>query len=348
MSRKINLTGAILTLVTCFYSINGSAQPDLDVLLRGGVEDANTLMEAYIDPVAKGVSASLVNGWYNTAKTHKPGRFDITITANAVFIPDDDLMFDVNNLTLNNVRLVTPEDGMVPTLAGPDDVSSTYEYYDDDGIFQGTFDGPDGFDLKGNFGMQAIPVPMVQVGVGLVKNTDLKIRFTPRMKFEGVEFQVLGGALMHDIGQYIFGDSENSPFDLSAMVGYTHITMEYDMTTTGTEEIDTENGITKLDITGLTFQGIISKRFSVLTLYAGAGYNVSTSDFAVEGDYDIKDDLGLVEETVTDPIDLSYQLNSPRLTAGFRLKLAVVSLHVDYTLQKYNTLSAGFGFDINW
>lgn len=348
MSRKIFLTGILLTIFSSFYAQNSFAQPDLDVLLRAGVEDANTLMDAYIDPVAKGVSASLVNGWYNTAKTHKPGRFDITITANAVYIPDDELMFNVNDLTLNNVRLITPEDGIVPTVVGPDDVSSTYEYYDDDGLFQGTFNGPDGFDLKENFGMQAIPVPMVQAGVGLFKNTDLKIRFTPRLKFEGVEFQILGGALMHDIGQYIFGNSENRPFDLSAMVGYTHIRMEYDMTTTGTDEIDTDNGVSELDITGLTFQGIISKRFSVLTLYAGAGYNISTSDFAVKGDYDIKDDTGFVEETVTDPIDLSYRLNSPRLTAGFRLKLAVVTLHVDYTLQKYNTLSAGFGFDVNW
>ena len=50
-------------------------------------EDAKSLIEAYISPLGNGLGAALNNGWYNTAKPHNLGGFDITITANIVMIP---------------------------------------------------------------------------------------------------------------------------------------------------------------------------------------------------------------------------------------------------------------------
>ncbi len=211
------------------------AQPDLDVILRSGVEDANLLMEAYLEPLAQGVSASLVNGWYNSARAHQPLGFDITITGNAVFIPDADLTFDPSQLGLNNTRLISG-DRLVPTVIGSDDLRSTYEY-SVDGQVEGTFEGPDGFSLEDNFGVQAIPVPMVQVGVGVGLNSDVKFRVTPTIKYDDVEFQMLGAALMHSISQYMFG--EDAPVDLSVLIGFTHVSMEYDMTNTGVPEVET-------------------------------------------------------------------------------------------------------------
>jgi hypothetical protein len=34
------------------------------------------------------------------------------------------------------------------------------------------------------------------------------------------------------------------------------------------------------------------------------------------------------------------------MTAGFRLKLAILTLHTDYTLQKYSCLTVGLGFAV--
>ena len=34
------------------------------------------------------------------------------------------------------------------------------------------------------------------------------------------------------------------------------------------------------------------------------------------------------------------------MTAGMRLKLAIFTLHADYTVQKYDVLTVGFGFSV--
>ncbi len=342
MYNKI-LTFFSVLVLTITVSTNAYAQPDLDVLLRSGVDDANKFMDAYLEPLANAASASLVNGWYNTARPHQTLGFDFTITANAVYIPDADLTFNVNDLGLQNTRIVSPSNGIVPTVLGPDDLSSTYEYGDDNTV-EGTFSGPDGFALKENFGMQAVPLPMVQLGIGTVAGTDLKFRITPRIRYDDAEFQMLGGAVMHSISQYFYGT--DGPVDISILAGYTHIAMEYSMVDAGVSEVETDNGKSELDIRGWTVQGIVSKEWGVITLYSGLGYNFASSDMAMLGEYRVTDEGGNLEETLTDPIDLSFSQNSPRASLGFRLKLSVITLHADYTLQKYNTLSAGLGVTV--
>ena len=39
-------------------------------------EDGKSLIEAYVGPLGYSLGAALNNGWYNTAKPHKPGGFD--------------------------------------------------------------------------------------------------------------------------------------------------------------------------------------------------------------------------------------------------------------------------------
>ncbi len=331
-------------MVMFFGTMNKvQAQPDLDVLLRTGVEDANLFMEAYLDPLANAVSASLVNGWYNTARAHQSLGFDLTITANAVYIPDEALTFNVNQLGLTNTRLISPSDGVVPTVLGPDDLASTYEYGEGT-TTEGTFNGPDGFALKETFGMQAVPVPMIQLGLGVVANTDIKFRVTPRITYDEAEFQMLGGAVMHDISQYFLGD--DGPVNLAVLAGYTHVSLEYDMVNAGVPEVETDDGTSEMDIRGWTIQGLASKDFGVLTVYGGLGYNFTSADMAMLGEYRVTNEGSGSTETLVDPIDLSFAQNSPRATLGLRVKLSVITLHGDYTLQKYNTLSAGIGVSV--
>jgi len=48
------------------------------------VNKARNLIEGYIGPFGNSVGAGINNGWYNTAKPHKLGGFDVTVTANLV------------------------------------------------------------------------------------------------------------------------------------------------------------------------------------------------------------------------------------------------------------------------
>jgi hypothetical protein len=65
----------------------------------------------------------------------------------------------------------------------------------------------------------------------------------------------------------------------------------------------------------------------------------------MKGTYDINDD-GQVGNNETDPLDLKFSASGLRTTAGFRLKLAVLTIHADYTLQKYKCLTAGIGISV--
>ena len=59
------------------------------------IQDGKSLIEAYISPLGNSLGAALNNGWYNTAKPHHLGGFDVTITANLVLVPADAKTFNL-------------------------------------------------------------------------------------------------------------------------------------------------------------------------------------------------------------------------------------------------------------
>ena len=145
---------------------------------------------------------------------------------------------------------------------------------------------------------------------------------------------MFGVGVMHDVKQYIPGIKE-LPFDLSAFVGYTSMKMDVGFNSNDPDQKG------EFKSTATTIQALISKKLSVLTVYGGVGYNIANTTLGVSGTYD----LGYGAQT---PLNFKIEGNAsgPRATAGLRLKLAILTLHADYTLQEYNTLSAGIGLSV--
>jgi len=317
------------------------AQDEIDQLLEESVEDGRKLIGAYVSPFMNSVSLGLNQGWYNTAKPHKVAGVDLTITANAMTIPQSDLFFDVNKLGLEVIELdqSSQDYPLAPTVLGPDN-APTFSYTDSETGETITYTGPGGFDLEGELGKNWVPVPMAHLGFGLPKGTDVKLRFTPTIDLgEESTLKIFGIGIMHDVKQWIPG-IKLLPFDLSGFVGYTKFKMEayFDP-----ESNPDQRGIFEMNAT--TVQGVVSKKFSVLTLYGGVGYNIAKSNLAMKGTYDINDD-GEVGPNEVDPLDLKFSASGFRTTAGMRLKLAVLTLHADYTLQKYKCLTVGVGISV--
>lgn len=324
-----------------FANVNFSqAQDDIDQLLDAGVGDATKLIEGYVSPFMIGFGTGLSNGWYNTAKAHKTAGFDLTVTVNAAYIPDKDLFYNVNKLNLQTVELddAAYPDGNIPTLFGPDSETPTFRE-----ISTGeTFEGPTGLGIESEYNVNAVPVPMAQLGIGIVKNTDIKIRWTPEIDIDNQgKVKLLGFGVMHDVKQYIPGLKERK-FDLSAFVGYTNLRAEIDFT----DNDPTQNQYGEFEVSTLTVQGLISKKLSVLTVYGGLGFNRVRSDFNLKGEYDLNDDGDFEDRYEVDPISMKFKSGGPRITAGMRLKLAILTLHADYTIQKYKTLTLGVGLSI--
>jgi hypothetical protein len=313
-------------------------------LLKGSKEDANYLMKGYASPFLKSVGTGLNQGWYNTAKTHKKFGFDLTISGAFVGVPASEQFFTVNNQKFSNPEFKLTHDhrfnpiagdgsGKVPTIFGPS-TQSRYELAGE------PIEGADGLIELRDLPMERLPVPVVNIGFGLPKNIEIKLRYFSSdmigISSDEINFSMFGVGIMHDVKQYIPG-IKLLPFDLSAFVGYTRFTMDSEF------DGDDPNKKGKFQVNATTFQALISKKLAVLTVYGGVGYDFSKASLAAKGNYDLDGDG--TEET-KNPIDLSVTNNGPRATAGMRLKLAVFTFHGDYTFQKYSTFTAGFGISV--
>lgn len=340
--KKI-FTGIILAICS-LASLNNIQAQDFEQVVNSGVTDANTYLKNYMNPVASSIGNGLANGWYNTAKPHKTLGFDLSVNINMATIPDAAKTFEFVASEYNNISLSDPSNTTLPTFVGANTeqrltISGTRTIGGEEADFNQEIVAPSG--ILGDLdypGPLAIPTPTIQLGVGIVKNTDLIIRYTPQISVGDFSFQSFGFGVKHDFKQWIPA-IKLLPFDLSGLIGFNRISTNY--------QIDESQGqFAEFGASATTIQAIISKKLLFFTPYAGLGVNIVRSNFAMKGDYEFSGDGETY--TVTDPIDIAFDgSGGPRFTIGARVKILwVLALNVDYTIQKYNTLSVGFGLNI--
>ncbi len=336
----------ILFIVTTLtFTYHARAQDDLDNFLAESAEDGEKLIGGFIAPAIKAFSLGVNQGWYNTAKPHKIAGFDLTFSGSLVTVPSSDRLFDTNALGLSEITVVDEftglrkSDGNIPTILGPD-TPPTFSLNSTLGNTGDDFQGPGGVDLGADakFLKNKMPAAMFQLGFGLPKGTDLKLRLVPKIDVGDGKFNLFGIGIMHDIKQHIPG-IKDLPFDLAAIIGYTKIKLDVALDPTSNPD---QKGL--FEVKSTTIQGLISKKLSVVTFYGGLGYNIAKSNLGLLGTYDIGS--GGTSTTIKDPVDLEFKASGFRATAGMRLKLAVFTFSADYTLQKYKALTLGFGINV--
>ena len=351
-----NLTTKILTLmlVGCLATSYTAKAQDFGEVFRAGPEDAELYLENYINPIMQSFNNGLSGGWVNTAKTHKLLGFDLTVSANIANIPDDEKVWTFNDSDFQNLRLQGASSTALPTaVGGPTDASLVVRGNAQIGAINFTnqsdpFDAADGYDTE-DLPIAGFPVPTFHVGIGLVKNTDIKLRFMPKIDTEELSFNMFGVGVLHDIKQWIPG-LKQVPIDIAGFIGYTSLTAEVDIDESSTDSNGyryTADGTAEFKASSTLIQVMASKKFFIFTPYVGLGYNIASSSFKVNGEFRYEDTLAGEEEIVRDPIDLSFDgASSPRITVGAQIKLLILTFHVDYSIQKYNTFTAGVGLSI--
>ncbi len=346
--KKIKL----LVLLFAFSFSHIKAQ-DFGGILEAGAADAQLYFEQYVGPIGASLSNGLGAGWYNTAKPHKLLGFDLTAGFNIANIPTSERTFNFNDVNWNNLQLASGSSATLPTTVGgftnsrlviPANVaidlgggeSITYEE-------ELVFDALDGFDAE-DLPVVGFPVPFAQLGIGLPKSTDLKIRIIPATDIEDVSLSLIGFGIMHDIKQWVPG-LKQVPFDLSGFIGWTRLSIDSDYESSSPEY--SANGATEITASSFTMQGIISKKLAIFTPYVGLGFIAGSSSLDVTGRYTYTESSTGESVTVNDPVSLDFDGgSSARLNAGLRIKLLILTFHAEYALQKYNTLTAGVGISI--
>ncbi len=343
-----NLTLVLFLFLTTTFT---KAQDIENILIAA--DDASLLMQNYVNPVMKGLMYDMNGGWYTTAKTHKTFGFDITINANASFVPDQDQMFAFVHNDYMFLSLPNGETEL-PTLMSENDAETTVNVRIDNGndtYNVASFEMPGG--ITGDLPVNAVPAPMVQLGLGLPLNTDVKLRLVPNLNFDDdVEANLFGLGLQHDLMQY-FGPLEKLPLNISVLAAFTNMKVTYNIEDEdSSDDITVTNGEAQFKMNTWTLQALASLDFKIVTLYGGFGYNNGSSTTKIKGtytvDYDVEDDggnvIGTASETITDPINLDFDANGVRATIGARLNIGFFKIFADYTLQEYNTASAGIAF----
>jgi hypothetical protein len=207
---------------------------------------------------------------------------------------------------------------------------------DENQLFREEFELPSGLASENiNF----IPSAYLQGSVGLIKGTELKVKFLPKINTEEVSIGLYGFGLQHDFTRHLPAD-KLLPVAISAVIGYTHLDGTYDFT--NTEIIEGENQRIDTRMDSWIFQAAVSTRLPVINFYGGLGYLSGKSKTDILGTYIVTG--GPFQETYTDPFSVNKDASGVVANVGAKLKLGFFRLHADYSLAEFNNLSVGINF----
>jgi len=358
-----------IILLVCLFTAQFLLKPaafgqikEIGAMLSGSKDDAQKLMEAYLKPYTNAFGADLNSAWYNTAKPHKLLGFDLTASISAAFVPSADKTYDLKSLGLSTNPTFT-NGTIAPTIAGSKtDVRPSLEYKAGT-VTYAKFQTPNGT------GWSIIPAPMFQLGLGLIKETDVTVRLVPTMKLGDFGSVGLWGVgLKHSLKQWIPGIKMAPFFNLSAFLGYTKMTVDGNISfppefyVSNINAIDQttlpyDNQKTQMVIKGFTGNIVASFDIPVITFYGAVGFATTSTSLKLTGDYPIAKidpSVSLTQAVVkdsyklVDPINMKMSSSSgsttkPRLNLGIKFKMAIIHIHFDYTYANYSVVSAGLG-----
>ena len=346
---------AIIFVMLVAVNITYSQMKNIGQFTAGGVDDANKLVKAYLTPWANALGTSLSGGWYNTAKVHKLGGFDLTFTMNMAFVPQEDKTFDLSKLELS--AGASYSGNTAPTAAGKAKAGPELSYY-----------GIPLYRTPKGTGLGFIPSPMLQAGIGLVKGTEIDGRYMPGADLGSLgSFGLWGIGLKHDILQWLPLASKLPALNVSIQGGYTKLSYRKALSFQPEDMgVDAGNVQTSSDITfddqeldlyvkSFTANLLVSVNLPVISFFGGIGIANTKTDLGMKGYYpvptvDNHGDLIVTDASVgnADPISLDIKNNNgsptkPRFNVGLRFKMGPITIHGDYTKANYSNVTAGLG-----
>ncbi len=312
--------------LTTYGQINTVIHPD-------DVAQGEKFISAYFNPMARSFGSSLNNGWYNTAKPHSLGGFDLTITLNTVIIPDAEKTFNIQEA---GGDIFTSSSEEASTIFGSNQATNMIYNYNssfqvadiqDSAITSYPFNMPGGI-----IETKIVSLPMIQAGIGLVKNTALDFRYMPLINIgDAVKTNLFGVGIKHDLLQWIPGIGDAIPMSLSLQAGYTSL---------NTDLVITDQNIS-LNTKATTVNIIASRRILMVTGYAGLGYNSSNTNLTADAKFNIGD----IQFNEALDVDLESK-NNLRANIGLRFNITLVTIHADYTFAEYPTATLGLGVSL--
>lgn len=377
---KTNKLRTLLIVSFTTISIGSFAQGglgDMGAFLRSGVGDAEKIMKSYTSPLLKGFAQGLNDGWYNTARPLGLGGFDLRVNFGAAFVPSKDQSFDFTGIGLNTdpakarMKLPAGTSPNLPTMYGKSGATSDIQVWAKVGPSGSQIDTMiTKFQAPPGLGVSITPsLPMAQLSVGIIKETELTLRFFPETQIGDFKAGIMGFGVKHSIKQWIPAISEMPMWDWSGFFGYTSFSSQF-VTSKPFLAVDTAaynpNPSVNYNNQKVTFSGsgwtigtMVSIKLGPITPYLGLNYSSSEVTLKMEGNYPITtpndeyDPLSTTKNKLTkimnaqDPITLSSgPFSSMRANGGLRIKLLILTIYGEYSLGTYDSFTAGIGLNL--
>ena len=294
----------------------------LNDVVQQSIHDSEIMLEGYMSPFGSAIGFGLNGGWYNTAKPHNLGGFDITAGLHIISIPSNAQSYNPEN-DFENFGIDGNQN--IPTFFGDKNTNSQINVFDSDGetiIYK--FNAPGGIDLS------YVPIPYFQGSIGGPKKTDILFRLSPfKLDFGKMEIGYWGIGFKHDLLQWI-PIADKIPIDLSYLISYSKLSSSFNFD--GNRSLD-------FKVRGLNQYLALSKKLSFITLYSGLGYHFSNSRLELLGNYNPEDQ---VDQNLIDPLDFSFgNINGFKADLGIRMKILIFNIHANYTRAEYDIFTVG-------
>ncbi len=362
MKRNNSLFAVLLTVTAVSFMmiipVSSYGQiSNIGSFIQSGKEDANVLAQSYLNPVGEGFGPTLNAGWLNSPKPHKLLGFDVSLRIGASIVPGNARTFNATELSLQNLSYQSGPMNS-PTVSGPNSSGSTFEV---SRIINGQKYSVGSFTMPKGTGFSAVPAPMMQVGIGLIKGTDVMIRFLPKIPVHNYgDMNLFGVGVRHSINQWL-PRGNLLPVNLSLFAAYTKfqtnsslkIDPVVDSNTDNPYSADTWNGQKVTSTTSaFTINAIVGKSLPFIGMFAGVGFEKSSVNINTPGSFPVTVPAPTMSnpnhktvEKIDNPIGFTMDgANSFRGLVGVQFKLAFFHINAEYVIAKYRVLSTGISF----
>jgi len=289
------------------------------------IAQGEKLIEAYFTPMARSFGAGLNSGWYNTAKPHSLGGFDLTLTLNTVIIPSSAKTFNIADA--GGTTFTSTANNASTIFGSSNETDMKYLV-----SFPGGFGTAQDFKMPGGLKTPVIPLPMIQAGIGLIKNTAIDIRYMPMLNVgDNINVNLFGVGVKHDLLQWIPVLGDAIPMSLSIQGGYTSLNTELEV---ASQKVNLTTKATTINL-------VASRKILMVTGYAGIGYNSASTTFDADANFD----LGGVQ--FDEKVEIKFESNNNiRANVGLRFNITLVTIQADYTFAEYPTATLGLGVSL--
>ena len=318
------------------------AQTSINTIFAAGIEDAEKFTTDYLAPFSESAIYTFSTGWYNTADAKPLGGFEISFIGSMTSHKgkEDKQTFILDPNDYQNLDFVQNSGVARPVSSALGDLVGTRVFVEGEvaGVtVREEFELPSGLSAEG---LNFVPAGYLQASVGLFKGTEIKVRFLPKIKYEGAAVGLIGFGLQHDFTKLLPAD-KILPVAISGVIGYTQLNGDYDLSDSGI--IDGSNQRIEAQMSTWAFNAVVSTKLPIINFYGGIGYVTGKSQTDVLGEYNVTRGP-FQSETYEDPFSITEKISGVTGNIGAKLKLGFFRLHADYTIGEFNTVTAGVNF----